>query len=276
MKQKKDQKRTYVIKNVMRFTLIELLVVIAIIAILAAMLLPALNQAVDAARSIQCKGNIKQITTSTLLYVNDYDVLFTQKITRAFNIAKSGTNDISPIYFAASLYNIGTDVWLCPSDPERQLLRTKIHEVIPCKEYASYAPNFGYYSIKTTKNEILKQIGWFHNQDELVDAGWLDCGMPPIRISFIKQPSMTISWADVGGRPLTSTPPDYKDGNHFVLQYKTGSYGRVMDRHQTMGNVGYIDGHIGAGAAREFFGDDAYGNSADSQKIALEHFSIQK
>lgn len=61
------------VKRKNHFTLIELLVVIAIIAILAGMLLPAINKAREKGRSAKCVANIKQVTTGFILYCNDSD-----------------------------------------------------------------------------------------------------------------------------------------------------------------------------------------------------------
>jgi prepilin-type N-terminal cleavage/methylation domain-containing protein/prepilin-type processing-associated H-X9-DG protein len=98
------------------FTLVELLVVIGIIALLISILLPALNKAREAAKSVQCMSNMRQVGHAVQMYVNENKNQFLPpyRLAEATTFAPTG-----PYYFQwipAKYFKEAPGFFICPSD----------------------------------------------------------------------------------------------------------------------------------------------------------------
>jgi len=123
---------TFEIQGPKAFTLIELLVVIAIIAILAAMLLPALSKAKERARLVQCLNDMKQLTIGWTTYTGDFSERLPMNwvtSSRPPPAAWATGNTTDPTGITNGLiysYNPNRAIYVCPDEPtaNAQKLRT--------------------------------------------------------------------------------------------------------------------------------------------------------
>jgi len=256
----KAQKMNVKNRTTAGFTLIELLVVIAIIAILAAMLLPALTKARSKALQAACLGNLKQWGLADNMYLDDNNQTFPYP--RYQDYAPSQDQD-NPSWLAINGYHNlreGEDVWFnaLPSYVANKPMYVWAYDPTLFWNAKSifYCPTAkaqgidGQDAAANHGNMIpgaRPLFGYAMNSKALANEN-LNATVTTLKLSMVAHPSSFVLFSDVRNRsaeaPYYAAPGnEYPQGNSIVLATPHCYTTRFSSRHNEGGSMTFSDGH---------------------------------